>query len=393
MKKRLNRKSIGSGAVETTAGYLLNGFGNAIFIYLISIYSSNEVLLQTIVYWSAIFWSGTVLAPFETLFLYSKARKKSLNPSVLLPFVAVTIFTLSGLIIYLTLYSHPITILIMATIGYSNLINVRNRPVRLGMRDFRVVARANTYEGLSRALVMLCVVMFQLKLNASIVLFIFLLGSLSANIIYFRKMNYKFDPKDTFENLKKEKIIGLSIICASSALFTGGLPYFVGIFNDSNLTPYVTFYTITRLLLIVQSVLTSIKPNQVNDFGINSSLRTFLIYAIAMLIPTTLGLFILKNLLSKIGLDYLAAINNFEVMFFSSSLVFGALYSIYVSSKCATDSWKICILPSVSSACISIILLTTIINKLIAFQATMVVAPLSAALLVLYRSAKISNRA
>ncbi len=281
----------------------------------------------------------------------------------------------------------------MATIGYSNLINVRNRPVRLGMRDFRVVARANTYEGLSRALVMLCVVMFQLKLNASIVLFIFLLGSLSANIIYLRKMNYKFDPKDTFENLKKEKIIGLSIIGASSALFTGGLPYFVGIFNDSNLTPYVTFYTITRLLLIVQSVLTSIKPNQVNDFGINSSLRTFLIYAIAMLIPTTLGLFILKNLLSKIGLDYLAAINNFEVMFFSSSLVFGALYSIYVSSKCATDSWKICILPSVSSACISIILLTTIINKLIAFQATMVVAPLSAALLVLYRSAKISNRA
>jgi hypothetical protein len=214
------------------------------------------------------------------------------------------------------------------------------------------------------------------------------LGSLSANVIYLRRGDINFESIDINENINKEKIIGLSIIGASSALFTGGLPYFVGIFNDSDLTPYVTFYTITRLFLIIQSVVISISPNQVNNFGINLSLRSFVVYSIILLIPTSFGLFLLKKLLSKIGLDYLSAINNFEVMFFSSSLVFGALYSIYVSSKCATDSWKICILPSVSSACIAIISLTTIINKVIAFQATMVVAPLSAALLVLYRSAK-----
>ena len=392
MKKRLNSQIRGSGAVETTAGYLLNGFGNAIFIYLISINSSNEVLLQTIVYWSAIFWSGTVLAPFETLFLYSKAKKKSLNPSVLLPIVAVTIFMLSGLIIYLTLNSHPITILIMAAVGYSNLINVRNRPIRLAIRDFRVVARANTYEGLSRSLVMLFLIVFQVDLNASIVLFVFLLGSLCANTVYLRKMNHNFEPKETFENLEKEKIIGLSIIGASSALFTGGLPYFVGIFNDSNLTPYVTFYTITRLLLIIQSVITSIRPNQVNDFGINSSLRTFLIYAIAMLIPTTLGLFLLKNLLSRIGLDYLSAINNYEVAFFSSSLVFGALYSIYLGSMCATYAWKICLLPSISSSLVAIMLIVAIVNKVLAFQVTMSVVPLFAILIFLYQSAKLSKR-
>ena len=310
---------------------------------------------------------------------------------MLLPIVAVTIFTLSGLIIYLTLNSHPITILIMAAIGYSNIINVRNRPIRLAMRDFRVVARANTYEGLSRSLVMLFLIVFQVDLNASIVLFVFLLGSLSANTIYLRKMNHNFEPKETFENLEKEKIIGLSIIGASSALFTGGLPYFVGIFNESNLTPYVTFYTITRLLLIIQSVITSIRPNQVNDLGINSSLRTFLIYTIVLLIPTTLGLFILKYQLSKIGLDYLSTINNFEVVFFSSSLIFGALYSIYMGSVCATNEWKICVLPSISSSLVAITLLVTIVDKVLAFQVTMSVVPLFAILIFLYQSAKLSK--
>jgi hypothetical protein len=392
MKKRIASQLKTSGAVETTVGYALNGLGNALFIYLISIHVSSEVLLQTIVYWSAIFWSGTVLAPFETLFLYSKAKKTALNYSLLLPVVGVTIFSLSGIIIFLTLNSHPITIFVMAAIGYSNLINVRNRPTRLAMQEYKVVARANTYEGLARVFALLCLIFLKIDFNSSIVLTVFLLGSLSANVIYLRRGDINFESKDINENINKEKIIGLSIIGASSALFTGGLPYFVGIFNDSDLTPYVTFYTITRLFLIIQSVVISIRPNRVNNFGINLSLRSFVVYSIILLIPTSFGLFLLKKLLSKIGLDYLSAINNFEVMFFSSSLVFGALYSIYVSSKCATDSWKICILPSVSSACIAIISLTTIINKVIAFQATMVVAPLSAALLVLYRSAKISNR-
>ncbi len=99
MRSRLTKRLKESGALETAAGYALNGIGNALFIYLISINASSEVLLLTIVFWSAIFWSGTVLAPFETLFLYSKAKKTSLNYSMLLPLVGVSIFTLSAVVV------------------------------------------------------------------------------------------------------------------------------------------------------------------------------------------------------------------------------------------------------------------------------------------------------
>ena len=392
MKKRITSKLRKSGAVETTVGYFLNGVGNALFIYLISINASSEVLLQTIVYWSAIFWSGTVLAPFETLFLYYKAKKTTLNYSLLLPMVGVTIFSLSGIIIFITLNSHPITILVMAAIGFSNLITVQNRPIRLAMQDFKLVAKANTYEGLMRALALLYLIFLKIDLNSSIVLTVFLLGSLSANIIYLRRKDINFEPKDINEYISKEKILGLSIIGASNALFTGGLPYFVGIFNDSNLVPYVTFYTFARLLLILQTVATSIRPNQVNDFGKNANLKTFLASAITLLIATNLILLMLKVSLSAIGLDFLSDINNFEVMFFSSSLVFGSLYSIYINSLCATNFWKICIVPSVGSACVAIILLTAIIDKVVAFQVTMITAPLVAIITLLYQSAMPSKR-
>ncbi len=392
MRSKLTKRLKESGALETAAGYALNGIGNALFIYLISINASSEVLLLTIVFWSAIFWSGTVLAPFETLFLYSKAKKTSLNYSMLLPLVGVSIFTLSAVVVYFTLESLFITIPIMTAIGYSNLINIKNRPLRLASRDFNVVAKANTLEGASRAILILLLIFFAVDLNPSLILTVFLLGNLSANYVYLRSHKKTIDPKEDYGHVDKQKIIGLSLIGASSALFSGGLPYFVGVFDDINLTPYITFYTITRLLLIVQSIITSIKPNQVNNFGIDLRFKSFLGYFMVLAIPIYLALLVLQKLLSRIGLEYLSVIGHYEVISFTTSLVFTSFLTIYISSLSTTDSWKTCVNPAITSAIFAIVLIVSITDKVLAFQLTMSLAPLLAITLLLYRSARLLKR-
>jgi hypothetical protein len=392
MRSKLTKRLKESGALETAAGYALNGIGNSLFIYLISVKASNEVLLLTIVFWSAIFWSGTVLAPVETLFLYSKAKKTSLNYSFLLPLVGVSIFTLTAVVVYFTLEAPFITIPIMTAIGYSNLINIRNRPIRLASRDFNVVARANTLEGVLRAILILLLIFFAVDLNPLLILTVFLLGNLSANYIYLRNYKSDFHSKEDYGHINKRKIIGLSLIGASSALFSGGLPYFVGVFDDINLTPYITFYTLTRLMLIAQSIITSVKPNEVNNFGSDLRFKTFLRYFMVLVIPVYLALLVLQKLLSRIGLEYLSVIGSYEVISFTTSLIFTSFLTIYISSLSTTDSWKICIIPAITSAIFALILITSITDKVLAFQLTMSLAPLLAITLLLYRSARLLKR-
>ncbi len=392
MRSRLTKRLKESGALETAAGYALNGIGNALFIYLISINASSEVLLLTIVFWSAIFWSGTVLAPFETLFLYSKAKKTSLNYSILLPVVGVSIFTLSAVVVYFTLESPFITIPIMTAIGYSNLINIKNRPIRLASRDFNVVAKANTLEGVLRAILILLLIFFAVDLDPSLILMVFLLGNLSANYVYLRSSKKTIYPKENHGHVDKQKIIGLSFIGASSALFSGGLPYFVGVFDEINLTPYMTFYTITRLLLIVQSIMTSVKPNEVNNFGSELRFKKFLQYFLILVFPTCFALLIIQELLSRIGLEYLSAIGSYEVISFTTSLIFTSFLTIYISSLSTTDSWKTCVNPAITSAIFAIVLITLMTDKVLAFQLTMSLAPLLAITLLLYRSSRLLKR-
>jgi hypothetical protein len=392
MRSKLTKRLKESGALETAAGYALNGIGNSLFIYLISVKASNEVLLLTIVFWSAIFWSGTVLAPFETLFLYSKAKKTSLNYSILLPLVGVSIFTLSAVVVYFTLESPFITIPIMTAIGYSNLINIKNRPIRLASKDFNVVAKANTLEGVLRAILILLLIFFAVDLNPSLILTVFLLGNLSANYVYLRSHKQTIEPKENYGHVDKQKIIGLSLIGASIALFSGGLPYFVGVFDDINLTPYITFYTISRLLLIVQSIITSVKPNEVNNFGSDLRFKKSLQYFLILVIPTYFALLIIQKLLSRIGLEYLSAIGGYEVISFTTSLIFTSFLTIYISSLSATDSWKICVNPAITSAIFAIVLIVSITDKVLAFQLTMSLAPLLAITLLLYRSARLLKR-
>jgi hypothetical protein len=392
MRSRLTKRLKESGALETAAGYTLNGLGNAVFIYLISINASSEVLLLTIVFWSAIFWSGTVLAPFETLFLYSKAKRIGLNYSILLPLVGVSIFTLSAVVVYFTLESPFITIPIMTAIGYSNLINIKNRPIRLASRDFNVVAKANTLEGASRAILILLLIFFGVDLNPSLILTVFLFGNFSANYVYLRNRKKTIVSKENYDHVDKRKIIGLSLIGASSALFSGGLPYFVGVFDDINLTPYITFYAITRLLLIVQSIITSVKPNQVNNFGSDLRFKKSLQYFLILIIPTYFALLIIQKLLSRIGLEYLSNIGSYEVISFTTSLIFSSFLTIYISSLSTTDSWKICVNPAITSAIFALVLITLITDKVLAFQLTMSLAPLLAITLLLYRSARLLKR-
>jgi hypothetical protein len=389
MKSRLPKRLKESGALATTAGYALNGLGNALFLYLISINASSEVLLLTIVFWSAIFWAGTVLAPFETLFLYSRAKKISLNYSILLPIVGTLIFALSAVVVFVTLDASFMTIPIMAAIGYSNLVNIRNRPIRLASKDFNVVAKANTLEGVLRATLILLLTSLAVDLNPSMILTVFLFGNLSANYVYLRNSNSDFDSKEDYGHIDKRKIIGLSLIGASGALFSGGLPYFAGVFDDTNLTPYVTFYTITRLLLIIQSIITSIKPSEVNNFGSDLRFKKFLQYFFVLAIPSYFALLIIQKFLSVIGLEPLSVINRYEVVSFSISLILNSFLTIYISSLSTTNSWKISIFPVVTSAIFAIVMITSITDKVIAFQLAMSLSPLLAISLLLYRASRL----
>jgi hypothetical protein len=280
----------------------------------------------------------------------------------------------------------------MTAIGYSNLINIKNRPIRLASRDFNVVAKANTLEGVLRAILILLLIFFAVDLDPSLILMVFLLGNLSANYVYLRSSKKTIYPKENHGHVDKQKIIGLSFIGASSALFSGGLPYFVGVFDEINLTPYMTFYTITRLLLIVQSIMTSVKPNEVNNFGSDLRFKKFLQYFLILVFPTYFALLIIQELLSRIGLEYLSAIGSYEVISFTTSLIFTSFLTIYISSLSATESWKSCVNPTITSAIFAIVLITLIKDKVLAFQLTMSLAPLLAITLLLYRSSRLLKR-
>jgi hypothetical protein len=380
-----------SDAAITSLGFGINGLGNALFLYLISINAPSQVLLEAIVFWSAIFWSGAVVAPFETLFLYSKAKNQSVKSSISFTLISVSIFTFSGAVVYFSMNLQPSVILLMTLIGVSNLVTVKNRPIKLAEKNFRIVAQANSYEGTMRAALVMLLILLDVNLSSILVLIVFLAGGMLANFVYLMDKPSLANSTQPSEVLDKKKTFGLSLIGGSSAIFLGGLPYLAGIFNDLDLAPYVTFYTMTRLLLTIQSILTSVWPNLVNNLGRSPSITRFVFQFAVLNIPIILVVIAIQSALSNFGLQYLSTISNVELLSFSTSLTLTSIYSIYTSSSNATSAWTGGVLPSLSSAFLAVTLMFLITNKVTAFQLTMIFAPLLAILLLIQASNRSSR--
>jgi hypothetical protein len=375
----------------TSIGFGLNGLGNALFLYVISINATSQVLLEAIVFWSAIFWSGAVVAPFETLFLYSKAQNQSVKSSMSFNLISVSIFTFSGAVVFFSMNLQPSVVLLMTLIGISNLVTVKKRPIKLAEKNFRLVAQANSYEGITRAALVMLLILLEIDLSSFTVLILFLAGGVLANLVYLMDKPSLTGPTQPREVLNKQKTLGLSLIGGSSAIFLGGLPYLAGIFNDLVLAPYVTLYTITRLLLTIQSILTSVRPNLINHLGRNPNISRFAFQFALLITPIFLAVIAMLRALSNFGLEYLSTISSVESLSFSTSLALTSIYSIYVGSSNATPSWAIGVLPSISSALLAVVLMFSIADKVLAFQLTMMLAPLLAILLLIYTSNRSSR--
>jgi hypothetical protein len=380
-----------SDAALTSLGFGINGLGNALFLYLISINAPTQVLLEAIVFWSAIFWSGAVVAPFETLFLYSKAKNQSIKSSMSFTLISVSIFTFSGAVVYFSMNLQPSVILLMTFIGLSNLVTVKNRPIKLAEKNFRIVAQANSYEGTIRAALVMLLILLDVNLSSIKVLIVFLAGGLLANFVYLMDRPSVPSFKQPTEILDKKKTLGLSLIGGSSAIFLGGLPYLAGIFNDLDLAPYVTFYTITRLLLTIQSILTSVRPNLINHLGRSPNIARFVFQFVILIIPIFFLVIVIHRALSNFGLGYLSTISDVELLSFSTSLALTSTYSIYVSSLNASSAWSSGVLPSLSSALLAITLMFSMTDKVTAFHLTMMLAPLTAILLLIHASERSSR--
>jgi hypothetical protein len=253
------------------------------------------------------------------------------------------------------------------------MIHLRARAISRG--NLVRVSISNGLEGLARATALIfCLYQF-IELSFIQVLISYTAGNLLSLLPYLwlnREANLK-----PLESISINKIYGFAIIGLLGSLVTGGLPYVAGYFNANSISVILFFFTLTRSLLIIQSILVYVKPEIAKELGDGSFSKRIIKYFITLLFATHL----LVNLL-KYGTDTLlnidlSTINQVDLFIYANALVISAFFNLKIASKNVTTQWSHGILSGLvglSVACISFAMIDTGKNS---FYTAMILAPLA----------------
>lgn len=373
-------------------GLGLNALFNGVFILQIGRVSDSALLGQSMVLWSGFFVAGACIAPFENYFLYRRMDGSEQYSKFKLLLTSSALFILVGLSISLTqdvsFWVFPLTLLTGFCVG--QIVFLRSEAIHQG--ELARVSISNISEGVSRAAFLTIFIASFERTTFWHILISYAAGSLVSIVPYLKPRNQK-----TAANrvpLAANKIYGFAAIGLFTALITGGLPYLAGFFEGDNISAILFFFTLSRSLLILQSLLVYVKPHWAQKIGAENSLTRALIFSFASSVISFLLLVIFKQGIELTLNIELSMISTDNILYFSVALVFSALFNLKIAAQNASSNWGSAVTAGIigfSTACLMFALIDSGTNS---FYAAMIFAPLAGILYLFYssRSRKTSEK-
>ena len=355
-------------------GLAFNAICNAIFILQIAKTSDSELLAQSMVMWSGFFVAGACVAPFENYFLYRRigeTHDERDNGVVILSSVLFLIVGISLIIAQeASFWIAPLTFLIGICVG--KMVHLRSKAIS-GNKLVRV-SLSNSAEGLVRAIVIFVMYRNFETLNLLLVVTAYLLGNLVSLLPVLNNPSEK--GLSSLKSFPKSKFYSLSAIGLVSALITGGLPYIAGFFQASSIAPILFFFTLSRSLLILQSLLVYVNPRFAKNLGTERSLSKLVKFSI----PLALFIFLILSTLKKFAEMFLAinlnSIGSLGILVFSVALLLSALFSLSISTQNSGSRWINSLYAGVVGLIASCIAFKVIESSQNSFYISMILAPL-----------------
>jgi hypothetical protein len=169
-------------------------------------------------------------------------------------------------------------------------------------KKLTMVSLSNSAEGLVRATAVFVMIHEFESLNLTLIITAYLLGNLVSLIPVLSNSNG--NDLSIVESIPTRKFYSLGAIGLMSALITGGLPYVAGFFHASSIASLLFFFTLSRSLLILQSLMVYVNPKFAKHFGEEKSLVKIFKVSMPLLVVIFVLLIALKKF-AEIFLDIL----------------------------------------------------------------------------------------
>ena len=356
-------------------GLALNASFNGIFILLIARESDSQLLAQSMVIWGGFFVAGACIAPFENYFLYQRIGNTQNQRHGKVVMLSSAIFLLVGLSIYLSqgvsLWTLPLTL----TAGYCTGQMVHLRAKAISQGHLTRVSLSNCMEGLARAAVLIIYTNQYEDISVLQILISYVAGNLVSLIPYLKRKTTRIEI--ALEPIPHSKLSGFAVIGLTTSLITGGLPYVAGYFDASSISVVLLFFTLSRSLLITQSILVYIKPNLAKELGEGKSSRNLLLYSFPLIVVAYLVLSLLKyGVDAALEID-LSTISHRGILLYASSLVISAFFNFKIATKSATPEWSYAVISGLFGLLAAYLSFTFINSGINSFHAAMILAPLT----------------
>ena len=355
-------------------GLGVNALSNGVFILQIARVSDSALLAQSMVMWSGFFVAGACIAPFENYFLYRRLEGSDQYSRVKVLLLSGSLFLIIGISISFTqtisLWVLPLTLLVGLCVG--QVVCLRSEAIY--REELVRVSLANITEGLARAASLLVFTTQFERTTLWQILISYVAGNLVSILPYLRLQ--RVNQSKTRPTLSANKVYGFAVIGLFAALITGGLPYIAGFFEVGTISTILFFFTISRSLLIFQSVLVYVNPHWAKNLGDEISMLRLIKYLLASLVPTFLLLIIVKNGVELILDIDLSLIKYGDTLYFSLALVVSAYFNLKIASQNATNQWLGALSAGILgflTACFAFLIVDPAVNS---FYLAMILAPL-----------------
>jgi hypothetical protein len=363
-------------------GLAFNALCNSIFILQIAKFSDSELLAHSMVMWSGFFVAGACVAPFENYFLYRRIGESHEEKHSNVVILSSILFLLVGISLNITeqasVWVPALTLLLGFCVG--KMVYLRAKAI--SEKKLTRVSLSNSAEGLVRATAVFVMIQECKSLNLTLIIAAYLLGNLVSLIPVLPNSNG--NDLSILESIPTPKFYSLGAIGLMSALITGGLPYIAGFFQSSSIASLLFFFTLSRSLLILQSLMVYVNPKFAKRFGEKRSLVKSFKFSTPLFAVIFILLIALKKF-AEIFLDIdLNSIKLTETLFFTTALLLGALFNLGIATQNSGNKWKNSIYSGIVGIVSCCLAFKTIESSENAFYFSMVFAPLIGLLLLYY---------
>ena len=318
-------------------GLVLNGVFNGLFIIQIAAISDSDLLTLSMLMWSGFFVAGASIAPFENYLLYGKilsSKQQSYGKIVVLSCVTFTFVGLSVLLFQGTsLWIIPVSMLVGLCISQITYL----RSEAIFQQQLIRIALSNSLEGIVRAgIVYLCFSQFE-RPTLIQVLISYLTGNVASLFPYIRLKKQENNLKA--ESMPASKVYGLAIVGLLTALTTGGIPFLAGYF-EVGISSLLFFFTLSRSLLVFQSVFVYVKPKKARDLGAEKISLGLLRFLLLVTLLCFFVLYFIKYLVDMIFRAELSEIYTFDLVIYSVALVTSGYFNLKIAAQNSTTQWR-----------------------------------------------------